>query len=181
VNDLAVGRVMELVKGLRSFGRPDRADIAHVDLHEGIDAAVTLLRHEMRDRIDVIRDYGRVPEIECYPHQLNQVFMNLLLNAVQAIEGRGTITVRTRFADDAATVEIEDSGTGILEQDLSLIFEPGFTTRGERVGMGLGLLIARQVVDRHGGRITVSSVRGQGTTFTVRLPARLTVAGTPTT
>lgn len=179
VNDLAVGRVTELISGLRSFGRPDRAEVDRVDIHENIDTALTLLRHETRDRIDVHRDYADLPPVECYPHQLSQVFMNLLLNAVQAIRERGAITVRTRAADHAVLVEVEDTGVGIEPGSVSQIFEPGFTTKGARVGMGLGLLIVRQVVDRHGGDISVRSVPGTGTTFTVRLPVRLATPARP--
>jgi two-component system, NtrC family, sensor kinase len=177
VNDLAVTRVIKLVAGLRNFGRPDRADVDHVDVHEGIDVAVTLLAHEMRDRIEVVRDYGPLPRVECYPHQLNQAFMNLLLNAVQSIPERGRITITTRLEADAVALVFADTGVGIPEQHLERIFEPGFTTKGARVGMGLGLLITRQVVDRHAGSIDVHSEEGAGTTFTVRLPVTLKRSG----
>jgi signal transduction histidine kinase len=173
VNDLAVERVIQLVQGLRSFGRPDRAEIDRIDVHQGIDVAIMLLRHETKDRIEVVRAYGTLPHIECYPHQLNQVFMNLLLNAVQAISGKGRITVHSQPETDGVAIQFEDSGVGIPREHLARIFEPGFTTKGARVGMGLGLLIARQVVDRHGGRIDVCSTPGNGTTFTVRLPTTL--------
>jgi two-component system NtrC family sensor kinase len=173
VNDLAVERVTALVESLRGFGRPDRAEVDVVDVHEGIDAALTLLRHRMKDRIEVVREYGAPPRVECLPQQLNQVFMNLLLNASQAIPGRGTITIRTAAEGDGVRIDIEDTGTGMPESLLERIFEPGFTTKGNRVGMGLGLLITRQVVDRHGGRLSVRSVPGAGATFTVWLPSRL--------
>ncbi len=173
VNDLAMERVGRLISSLRSFGRLDRADIDRVDLREGIDTAVTLLQHEMRDRITVERDYAELPAVECYPHQLNQVFMNLLLNAVHAIHGKGRITIRTAPAADGVVVEVTDTGIGIAAENLNRIFEPGFTTKGARVGMGLGLPIARQIVDRHGGRVSVVSQPGQGTTFRVQLPLSL--------
>lgn len=169
VNDMAMQRVGELVTSLRSFGRPDRADIDTVDVHEGLDTAVTLLRHELRDRIAVEREYGDVPRIECYPQQINQIFMNLLLNAVQAIPGRGTITLRTSASDEGITVAVSDTGIGIAADQLGRIFEPGFTTKGARVGMGLGLPIVRRTIERHGGRLEVTSVPGEGTTFTVHL------------
>jgi signal transduction histidine kinase len=177
VNDMAMQRVGELVTSLRSFGRPDRADVGTVDLHEGLDTAVTLLRHEMRDRIEVVREYGDIPPIECYPQQINQIFMNLLLNAVHAIPAQGTITIRTERVPDGVAVAVADTGVGIAAEHMGRIFEPGFTTKGARVGMGLGLPIARRTVERHGGRIDVTSVPGQGTTFTVRLRQALPAAG----
>lgn len=170
VNDLAMKRVRELVTSLRSFGRPDRAEIDTVDLREGLDTAITLLRHELGERITVTREYGEIPPIQCYPQQLNQVFMNLLLNGIQAIQGPGSIIVRTERTPDGVAVSVTDSGVGMGPEQLERIFEPGFTTKGLRVGMGLGLAITRQSVDRHGGFIDVRSEPGQGTTFTVRLP-----------
>jgi len=173
VNDLAVDRLNQLVSSLRSFGRPDRAERDFVDIHEGIESAIAILGHELKGRIEVVRDYGDLPVIECFPNELNQVFMNLLVNASQAIADRGTITVRTRGAENGIAVEIEDDGNGIAPENLDRIFEPGFTTRGSRIGMGMGLAIARQIVDRHTGRITVRSTPGVGTAFTVWLPVRL--------
>lgn len=170
VNDLAVRRVLSLVSSLRSFGRPDAAAIEPVDLHAGIDAAITLLGHETKDRIEIRREYGTLPQVECAAQQINQVFMNLLLNAVQAIDGPGVITIRTRSEQDRVLVAITDTGHGIAPGILERIFEPGFTTKGQRVGMGLGLLIVRQIIDRHAGRIGVESTPGQGSTFTVELP-----------
>jgi two-component system NtrC family sensor kinase len=174
VNDLAIERMRALVASLRSFGRPDQAELDKVDIHEGIDAALAILRHELSNRIDVQREYGALPLIECYPQQLSQAFMNLLMNAVQAIPERGTITVRTAPADGGISIDVADTGAGIPQENLSRIFEPGFTTKGARVGMGLGLLITQQIVEQHRGRITVRSIQGQGTTFTVLLPMRLT-------
>lgn len=176
VNDLAVTRVVELIGSLRSFGRLDRAETDRVELHEGIDQALVLLNHRLGTRVRVERDYGELPPVECFPQQLNQVFMNLLLNAVQAIEGEGVVTVVTRTVSDPpdhVQVAVQDTGRGIPPELMETIFEPGFTTKGSRVGMGLGLLISTQIVDRHGGRIAVRSEPGEGSTFTVTLPVRL--------
>jgi two-component system, NtrC family, sensor kinase len=174
VNTLAVQRMVQIVGSLRTFGRLDRAQIDFMDLHEGIDSALALLEHEMRGRVTAVREYGELPRVKCYPQQINQLFMNLLVNAVQAIRGPGTLTVRTRaLDDDRVQVEIEDTGTGIPAENLERIFEPGFTTKGARVGMGLGLLISQQIVEEHGGRIVVRSTVGQGTAFTVMLPISL--------
>jgi two-component system NtrC family sensor kinase len=171
VNDLAVERMMQMVKSLRSFGRPDRSERDVVDLHEGLESTIALLGHQMRPRITLQRDYGQIPEIDCYPNQLNQVWMNLLVNAIYAIQGEGTITVRTRASDGRVTVRVEDTGVGIPPENLERIFQPGFTTKGGRIGMGLGLLIVSQIVEQHRGRVSVESQPGQGTTFTVVLPS----------
>ncbi len=176
VDGMAVERMVHLVASLRGFGRPDRAQIDTVDLHEGIETTLLLLRHEMGERVRVVREYGEIPRVECYPNQVNQLFMNLLLNATQAIRGPGTITIRSWADDSTATVEIRDTGTGIPPENLERIFEPGFTTKDGRVGMGLGLLISRQIVDQHRGRLQVQSTLGEGTTFSVHLPLRLAAA-----
>lgn len=183
VNDLAIDRMRQLVSSLRSFGRPDQAELDRFDLHEGIDAALAILRHELGDRIEVRREYGTLPRVECYPQQLGQVFMNLLLNATQAISGPGSITIRTAATDGGATVEIEDTGAGIAPDVVGRIFEPGFTTKGSRMGMGLGLLITQQIIEQHRGRITVESTPGRGTTFSVWLPLDHVpaVSGAPST
>ena len=172
-NGLAVERMVGLVDDLRAFGSPDRAEVDRVDLHEGIDGTLALLGHELEDRITVRREYGALPMVECYPNKLNQVFMNLILNGAQAIQGEGTITITTRAEDGRVSVQVRDTGAGIPKQDLERIFQPGFTTKGKRMGMGLGLLISWQIVEQHGGEISVESVVGEGTAFTVRLPTRL--------
>ena len=171
VNDLAVERMVQIVGSLRSFGRLDRAEVDRVDLHEGLDDTLVLLRHELGDRVSVVREYGELPRVECRPNQLNQLFMNLLLNALQAIRGVGSITIRTAAANDHVTIELSDTGTGIPPENLERIFEPGFTTKGGRIGMGLGLPICRQIVEEHHGRLSVRSQPGSGTTFVVTLPS----------
>jgi len=184
VNDLAIERVVGLVDSLRNFGRMDRSEVDRVHLHEGIETSLTLLRHKLEDRIRIERDLGELPLVECYPQQINQIFMNLLMNAVQAIKEKGTIVVRTRARGDEVEIQVEDTGSGMDPATLRQIFEPGFTTKDRRVGMGMGLLITRQIVDRHGGRIDAESTPGEGTTFTLRLPVALprereTGEGTP--
>jgi two-component system, NtrC family, sensor kinase len=178
IDGLAVERMVQLVTNLRNFGRLDAAEIDFVDLHSGLESTLALLRHQLGERITVQREYGELPRVQCYPTQINQLFMNLLLNAVQAIPDHGTITVRTYPADGAAAVEISDTGVGIPPENLERIFEPGFSTKGSRVSMGLGLLICRTIVDRHRGRLSVKSQPGDGTTFTVVLPTRLMTAST---
>lgn len=170
---LATGRMVDLVGSLRTFGRPDGSERDLVDVREALEETLTLVEHRFGERIRVETAHGDLPTIECYPAELNQAFMNLLLNASQAIEGEGRIEIRTSAADGAVEVEIRDTGRGIPGDHLERIFEPGFSTKGSRVGMGLGLLITRQVVDRHGGDVEVESEVGVGTAFTLRLPVRL--------
>lgn len=174
-NGIAVERMVKLVDSLRTFGRPDRADIDRVDLHDGIEGTLALLGHEIHD-IEVVREYGDIPCVECYPDRINQVFMNLLLNALQAMGKSGTLTIRTRSDSHRACVAISDTGPGIPPHTLEHLFDPGFTTKGERIGMGLGLAISRQIVNQHSGDMQVESVLGEGTTFSVYLPLDLTEA-----
>lgn len=169
VNTLATERVNQLVKNLRDFGRPDRSEIAWADLHAGLDSTLAIMRHELGD-IEVVKDYGVLPSVLCRPQKLNEVFMNLLVNACQASRNDGRITVRTRHANESVSITIGDAGCGITPQNRARIFEPGFTTKGSRVGMGMGLLISRQIVEQHEGRIDVTSVLDQGSEFTVTLP-----------
>ncbi len=177
-NELAVDRLVELVGSLRTFARPDRSERDRVDLHEALEETLALLQHELRDGIRVTKEFGDLPRVECYPAKLNQAFMNLLVNACHAIEDEGEIAVRTSAADGRVEIRIEDTGHGISPEHLERIFEPGFTTKGSRVGMGLGLPITRQVVEEeHRGEISVESEPGEGTRFTLRLPVELTSSG----
>jgi signal transduction histidine kinase len=169
VNTLAVDRVDKLVKSLRSFGRPGRAEVAWADLHEGIDSTLAITRHELTG-IELVKDYGTLPMVLCRPLQLNQVFMNLVINARQAMRESGTLTIRTRPDGDRVHISIADTGSGIPAENRARIFQPGFTTKGARVGMGMGLLIARQIVEHHQGRIEVKSEVNAGTEFTITLP-----------
>jgi two-component system, NtrC family, sensor kinase len=169
VNDIAVTRMTTLVQSLRMFGRLDRARIDWADLHEGIDATLAILAHETGG-VTIEREYGALPPVRCHLDQLNQVWMNLAMNAVQAMSDGGQLTVRTSREGDEVSIMFTDTGSGIDPADLDKIFEPGFTTKQGRVGMGLGLLITRQVIEHHRGRITVESEVGAGTTFTIVLP-----------
>jgi signal transduction histidine kinase len=129
-----------------------------------------LVQHQLKHRIQVHKDYGQLPLVQCHPDQINQVFMNLLVNAGQAIEGRGDIHIRTRHEGGRVAVEMHDSGKGIPKEHIARIFDPGFTTKGVGVGTGLGLSIVHGIVDEHHGTIEVESEPGQGTTFRVWLP-----------
>ncbi|MFQ5790618.1 MAG: sensor histidine kinase [Acidobacteriota bacterium] len=170
VNQTACERIVKIVRSLRNFARLDEAERKKADLHEGLESTLTLVHHEIKNRIQVVRDYDEIPEIECCPNQLNQVFMNILVNASHAIEGHGTITISTRCNSRHVTVSITDSGSGIDPENLPRIFDPGFTTKGVGVGSGLGLAICYQIVRDHGGRIEVQPGPEGGTTFRVILP-----------
>ena len=163
-------RVMDIVKSMRSFARLDEAEFKQVDIHEGLEDTLKLIQHDLEDRIEVVRNYGDVPAIVCYPGPLNQVFLSLLVNAVQAIEGPGQITITTLKEDEKLHVAIRDTGVGIPEEHIDKVFEPGFTTKGVGVGTGLGLSICYQVIQDHKGEIRLESRVGEGTSVTIILP-----------
>lgn len=168
---LATERIRLLVRSLRLFAHLDGAESEHVDPHEGIDAAIALLSYETRGRITVIKDYGPIPPLLCRPDAMNQVYMNLLQNAVQAIDGTGTIRVVTRLESDGrVAIAFHDTGRGIPPQNLKKIFEAGFTTRGRGIGTGLGLAIVYRTITSHNGQIDVDSEVDKGSVFTLRLP-----------
>jgi PAS domain S-box-containing protein len=166
----ATERIVRIVKSLRNFARLDEAEVKTVDIHEGLESTLTLVYHEYKRHIEVIREYGDLPKIACYPNQINQVFMNILVNAIHAIPDKGTITIRTRSLGDKVQVIFTDTGKGIPEENLEKIFDPGFTTKGVGVGTGLGLSIVYKIVQAHRGKIAVESTVGTGTTFTLTLP-----------
>ena len=166
-------RVTTIVRSLRNFARMDETESKRVDLHEGLEDTLMLVYHDIKNRIEVVRNYGEVPQICCYPSRLNQVFLNILTNAQQAIEGKGTITITTSCAAGEVRVAIADTGMGIPEEDLQRIFEAGMTTKEVGRGTGLGLSICLRIMEEHEGRIEVESVVGEGTTFTVVLPLEL--------
>jgi len=171
-NREACQRVSGIVKNLRAFVRLDEGEWKFADLHEGIESTLTLTAHLARGRIDVVREYGELPQVECRPGPINQVVMNLLVNAFQAIEGRGTVWIRTRSDGDLVRLEVEDSGPGIMPEHLSKVFEAGFTTKRAGVGTGLGLAISQRIVEEHAGRLTIESEPGRGARFAVELPVR---------
>lgn len=170
---MASERIVRIVRSLRNFARLDEAEFQSADLHEGLDSTLTLLDHVIKNRIEVIRDYGDLPQINCFANQLNQVFMNIINNAAQAIDGPGVITLRTRRDGDEVIIEVEDTGKGIKPEHIKRIFDPGFTTKGVGVGTGLGLSICYNIVRQHRGRIKAESEVGKGTTIQIVLPVDL--------
>ena len=167
------GRVSDIVRRLRSFARLDEAELKRADIREGLEDTLVLLHHELKHGITVRRNYGAVPPFACYPGRLNQVFLNVLNNARQAVGDKGEICVSTYCKDGKACIEITDTGPGIPPEQIGRIFDPGFTTKGVGVGTGLGLSICYQIVRDHRGEIRVASEVGKGTTFTIVLPMTL--------
>jgi len=163
-------RVRRIVQDLRDFSRIGEADWQWTDLHAGIDSTLNVVRNEIKYKADVVREYGTLPQVECLPSQINQVLMNLLVNAAQAIAEHGTITIRTGASDQQVWVAISDTGCGIDHEHLQKIFDPFFTTKPVGKGTGLGLSVSYGIIEKHGGRIEVASERGKGTTFTIWLP-----------
>ncbi len=163
-------RTKEIVLGLRTFSRMDETSFRFCDIHDGIRSTLKLLVTEIKDRVTIHEDYGTLPDVECNPSQLNQVFMNLLSNASQAISGRGDVWIRTRREGDRVRIEFEDNGSGIDSESLSKIFDPFFTTKTVGKGTGLGLSIAYGLVEKHHGTIQVQSELGKGTRFQIYLP-----------
>jgi signal transduction histidine kinase len=164
--------VKDLVDNLRRFSHLDGAVWASVDVSEEIESVLMILRSELRDRVQVHLDFGTKNRVECNPGQLNQVYMNLIANAAQAIEGPGNIWISTREKDGRIRISIRDDGRGMPESVRERIFEPFFTTKEVGKGVGLGLSIAYAIAAGHGGNIEVQSEPGKGSTFTVVLPLR---------
>jgi signal transduction histidine kinase len=173
--DRASERLVDIVAKLRSFARLDEADLQRRQLHDILDDAASQLSHQFGENVRLVEDLGELPPIRCRPRDINQVVYNLLLNALQAIDGAGTISIETGAEDESVWFRIGDDGGGIPSENLDRIFDPGFTTRGVGVGTGLGLSICQQVVRDHGGDIQVTSTQGEGTSVTVTLP----VSGPP--
>lgn len=173
ITTTASKRIAHIVKSLKSFARLDEADFQRASLEEGLETTLTLVQHEFKNRIEVIREYSAVPPILCFPNELNQVFMNLLVNASQAIPDKGQVTVKTSHDSRWAYVSIADTGMGIPSASLQRIFDPGFTTKGVGVGTGLGLSISYNIIKKHDGEIRVNSTVGKGTEFNIKLPFRI--------
>lgn len=185
VDDLLQGmqdgtdRTVEIIKGLKVFSRLDEQDIKYVDIHEGLDSTLILLNNSIRDIMDLKKSYSDLPKIECYPGKLNQVFMNILNNAAQAIKSnpqqkdKGVIEISTRqLSDTHIEIKISDNGPGMPEEVRKKIFEPFFTTKPVGEGTGLGLSIVYNIIRNHQGTVEVESETGVGTTFIITLPVQ---------
>jgi signal transduction histidine kinase len=171
----AVRRISDLVAAVRSYSQMDRASAQRTDVRDGLESTLTMLGHKLKGGVTVEREYADLPEIEAYAGELNQVWTNLIDNAVDAMDGAGTLTVRSRAEGEWVVVEIADTGSGMPPDVVARAFEPFFTTKDVGRGTGLGLDIARRiVVERHGGLIDIDSPahEGKGTVMRVSLPLK---------
>ena len=165
-------RVKEIVQNLKSFARLDESEIKEADINEGIESTLKVVWNELKYKTEVVKSLNYVPVILCYAGQLNQVFMNLLLNAVQAIPEKGRITIETESDDRDITIRISDTGAGISQENQAKLFDPFFTTKEIGKGTGLGLAISYGIIQKHSGTIDVVSEVGKGSTFTIKLPIK---------
>lgn len=170
VNLMACSRIIEIIKSLKSFSRLDQAEFQEANINEGIKSVLVLTNNLLKRRIIVHEEFGDIPTIKCFPGQLNQVFMNIIVNASQAIEGEGEIFIKTYQQGRYIYVSIQDTGTGIAEENLTKIFDPGYTTKGVGVGLGLGLYISYNIIQNHKGEIAVTSEYGKGAEFIIKIP-----------
>jgi signal transduction histidine kinase len=175
-----IERVRKIVQDLKDFSHAGQGEEWQVaDLHRGLDSTLNIVWNEIKYKAEVVKDYGPLPPIECIPSQLNQVFLNILVNAGHAIRERGTIRISTGASAETGWIEIADTGEGIAEENLQRIFDPFFTTKQVGQGTGLGLSLSYSIVKKHGGRIDVSSRIGHGTAFRILLPLRQAQQRTP--
>lgn len=165
----AIERINRLVISLRKFVRLDEAELQEADINKEIDLTLDLIRHETKNRINIIKNYSKLPPIKCYPNMLNQVFMNILVNAAHAIKEKGTITIDTKYKNNNLVVKIKDTGCGIKEPDK--IFFAGYTTKSSGVGTGLGLAISQKIIEKHNGKINVKTKLNEGSEFCITIPS----------
>ena len=158
------------MRSLRIFARVDDDEMQDADLHQGLEDSLMLIHHATKTRIEVVKQYGQLPLVSCHAGRINQVFLNILNNAQQAIDGTGMITVTTSTGGGEVRVAIADDGVGIDPEGIDKIFDAGYTTKAVGMGTGLGLSICYQIMQDHDGRIEVESEPGSGSTFTIILP-----------
>jgi len=173
ISDIKEGtkRTSDIVKGLREFSHVDQEEMALADIHHGMDSTLNLLKSKFIGNIKLIKNYDQsIGMVNCHIGQLNQVFMNLIINAIDAIEEKGEIVITTKNQDDSVLITIKDNGCGIKEDIVTKIFDPFFTTKQVGEGMGLGLSISHGIIKQHGGTISVESTPGKGTRFDIVLP-----------
>jgi len=173
IDDVKIGanRINEIITSLSRFSRLDKESHQLADIHEDIESVLVLLKNKYKNRIEIHRDFAEdLPSIECSPGKLNQVFMNLLSNAIDAIPDRGNIHIQTRFDEKEVSIAVRDDGEGMPQDRIDKIFDPFFTTKPVGQGVGLGLAITYSIIREHHGRIAIDSTPNQGSTFTLNLP-----------
>lgn len=169
IDSEAIQRISNIVTSLKKFVRLDEAELQEADINKELDLTLDLIRHETKSRIEIVKNYGEIPLMKCYPNMLNQVFTNILVNACQAIDGKGTITIATNYQGETLTVSIKDTGKGISKEEINKIFTAGYTTKGVGVGTGLGLAISAKIIEKHNGKIIVNSELGSGSEFIITI------------
>ncbi len=165
-----IERIKRIVEDLKGFSHVGESDWQFVDIHKGLDSTLNVVWNEIKYKAEVEKNYGNLPEVECIPSQVNQVFMNLLVNAAHAITDKGKITISTGVSGEEVFISVTDTGTGITPEHRNRLFEPFFTTKPVGKGTGLGLSVSYNIISKHQGSIDVQSVLGDGTTFTIKLP-----------
>ncbi len=170
IDKVAIDRISNLVVSLKKFVRLDEEQLQNADINKELDLTLEIIYHETKNKAEIIKEYSELPMIKCYPNMLNQVFMNILMNACQAIETKGTITISTEIDNDNLVVKIKDNGKGIKKENLNKIFDAGFTTKSVGVGTGLGLAISSKIIAKHNGTIRVLSEENKGTEFIITIP-----------
>ena len=166
----ATGRIREVAASLKDFARLDEAELQRVDIHDGLDSTISLVSPETRGSAEIVRHFGDLPKVTVRAKEINQVFMTLVVNAFEAMDGEGTLTIKTQPVVDGIEVSITDTGPGIAANVLPKLFEVRFARSQGRMSMGLGLPMAQRIIQRHEGTIAVESQQGQGTTFRIQLP-----------
>ncbi|MFH1491673.1 MAG: ATP-binding protein, partial [Pseudomonadota bacterium] len=165
-----IERIKKIVMDLKDFAHPGKKERVYADINRNLDSTLNIVWNELKYKVTVTKEYGDIPEVKCHPQQLNQVFMNLLVNAAQAIEDKGEIGIKTGRHNGGVSIQIRDTGKGIPKENLSRIFDPFFTTKDIGKGTGLGLNLAYNIIKEHRGSIEVESEAGRGTTFSIMIP-----------
>jgi two-component system NtrC family sensor kinase len=165
-----LGQLGSLVLNLKGFSRVDRDGMDSMDLNEGVESALMIAQHQLRDRVKVVKHLQPLPKVKCMPSQMNQVFLNLITNAAQAIDGDGTLTIDSKVVNNTAEISFADTGCGIADDILPKIFDPFFTTKQVGEGTGLGLSIVHKILKGHGGSIKVRTTPKKGSVFTLTIP-----------
>ncbi|HEY0924951.1 ATP-binding protein [Rheinheimera pacifica] len=169
-SEQGLSRVVDIIHDLKDFSHIEEAEFVEADLHQGIQSTLNLVANELKYKADVVKDFAELPSVHCIPSQLNQVLLNLLINAAHAIEQHGIIRISTGCDDNWVWFSVSDTGKGMEPAQLGRIFEPFYTTKPKGQGTGLGLPLSRSIVEKHQGVLDVSSTPGVGSCFTVKLP-----------
>lgn len=170
VNKTAAERIVAMVNSLREFSREDEIVMENADVNTCMENMLMLVLHHLKNRITVHKKLGDLPKIKCIPNQIDQVFLNILINAIHAIKNKGEIFIETRSENKQVLIIFQDTGEGIPAENIDKVFDSGFTTKKCGVGTGLGLSIVKQIIDKHNGKFDVKSEIGVGTTFIIKLP-----------